>query len=264
MTKEKVWTGIRIVLHILGCALFMFIFSRVNVCRFYLFSHPYFEWIIAVLIMLVGYSFYFFFVRKYYITGFFVKFWLVFAGCIVLLTLIESLFIFSEHEYLKIFDAWYLKKLQLQSFGLMFARNATLVGLLVLLRMNHYYRKNYTQERKTNIQVSSIYNIVSNKTMITLNVDEIMYVQHQKNYTYFYMMDGRSYSQYISLVKVMEELPEDLFVYANRNTLINTKFHYTCKGGMLYFNEGVANQAAMEGISISKHYKNDLMDKIIM
>lgn len=264
VTKERIWVGIRTVLHILGCALFVDVFTRINVCRIFPYNHPYVEWLLAGAILLVGYSFYFYFVKKFYVSGFFAKFWCAFATAITILTALEFILLLPELQALLIYDALTYKLYIIQSIFLVFFRNMGLVGLLLILRMNHYYRVNYKEERKTNIQVNSTYSIISNKMTTTLNVDEIVYIQHQKNYTYFYMLDGRSYSQYISLVKVEEEMPDGMFEYANRNTLINIHHHYSYKNGTLYLNEGGAANDSLEGISISKHYKSMLMDKINM
>lgn len=264
VTKERIWVGIRTVLHILGCALFMYGFTRINVCRIYPYNYPYLDWILACFILLVGYSFYFFFVKKFYTTGFFGKFWLYVFLAITIMTIVEIVLLLPDFKIMQSCDRFRFKAYLLQSFFLVYFRNAGLVGLLVILRMNHYYRVNYKEERKTNIQVNSTYSIISNKMTTTLNVDEIVYIQHQKNYTYFYMLDGRSYSQYISLVKVEEEMPDGIFEYANRNTLINIHHHYSYKNGTLYLNEGGAANDSLEGISISKHYKSMLMDKINM
>lgn len=264
MVKEKFWKGFRIMLHILGCVIFMYGFSRINIIRFYPLLHPYYEIIFAALNILVGYSFFFYFVKKYYVTGYFVKFWIIFFLSIVVLTGVEMALLFPEYKNVQISGLLYYRRLLWHSISLIFLRDTAWVGLLITLRMNHYYRKNYIQEKIINAQANSIYNITNNHNTITLNISEIVAIQHQKNYTFFYLSDGRKYSQYISLVKVEESMPEGFFIRVSRSALINTKFHYTYDAGMLYLNENFASNINSIGVELSKHYKKEVLEKILV
>lgn len=215
----------RILLHIAIWGFFLYIFIPNSFLRPYPFYHPYKEWIIGLILMSFCYFNYFILIPRLYLTGFFKKYWIIFLSICLFFTGLEFLLLFPDFRLIKPSNFYYFNRIVIQSFSLVFIRNGGILSLFFLLKTNRFYTLQYQKEHKTIVQKTSQYNIAtSSKEVRSVNISDIVYIQHQKNYTYFHLIDGSCYSQYISLLKVESELPEGLFERINRSTLINTAF----------------------------------------
>ncbi|MBR6334111.1 MAG: LytTR family transcriptional regulator, partial [Bacteroidales bacterium] len=82
--------------------------------------------------------------------------------------------------------------------------------------LHKVYAKHIAESSRLNITVQG-----NNTVQVPLN--DIVYIRHQKNYSYFYLTDGKTLCQYISLSKIEESIPANTFVRINKSTLANMK-----------------------------------------
>ena len=57
-------------------------------------------------------------------------------------------------------------------------------------------------------------------TLETICISDIVYLVHERNYTYIRTLNGKQYSQYISLSNMENILPDKLFLRINKHVLI--------------------------------------------
>ncbi len=222
MEKSKtIW---RILLHLLFWAGFFYIFVVLNFFRPYPFYHPYKEWVIGAVIMAACYATYFWTVPKFYLNGFTKKFFLVsLAGCL-LLTVFEMAFLWNDIMPFAKQRPDLLTIYMLQMFVMILLRNGCLFGLFFILKTNRYYALELHKINTRHIAESSRLNItVQGNNTVQVPLNDIVYIRHQKNYSYFYLTDGKTLCQYISLSKIEESIPANTFVRINKSTLANMK-----------------------------------------
>lgn len=222
MLMKKYRTILRIIAHILFWILFVFYFVRNNVVRPFPALHPYKEWVIVILLMVSCYLTYWFVVPRYYLSGFWKKFYVSFFLLVTLLTLAEFFLLYVDfkmfvpivHSYVKLYYGRWI-------FG-MLIRNTCLLMLFFILRTNEHYHDLLRMQQRASIYEDSLYHILVGKNEVkTVKISDIVYLAHQKNYTYFHLRNGEKYSMYVSMSKVEEELPSAMFRRINRNIIVN-------------------------------------------
>lgn len=260
MKRYKVF--FRVVFHIVFWVCFFIYFTVNNNLRPFPSLHPYKEYLIGLGVLISSYLVYFFLTPRYYLAGYFKYFYIG----VVLLLFSLTLFEFSLlHDDLLLwrqaFPEDYRLGLMLQIIILVLLRNACFIGLFFLLRTNRYYLKNIQAERMGLLQNTSYYNIVlSMKEVKTVKITDIMYIRHQKNYSYFYMSDGVHYAQYMSLTKVMGELPKTLFMRISRNTIVNTRYIVNYKKGILSLQSLRVEGIEETNLPVSQTYKKEVKE----
>ena len=111
-----------------------------------------------------------------------------------------------------------------QIFVMIMLRDASILGLFFIMRTNRHYAKALKKERHARIKESSLFYINPVKgSVVQVMVGDVVYIHHKKNYSYFFLSDGKSLCQYISLFKIEENLPKDTFVRINKSTIVNRK-----------------------------------------
>ncbi len=212
----------RILLHLLFWASFFYIFIVCNFFRPYPFYHPYKEWVLGFLIMAACYATYFWTVPRFYLNGYTKKFFLVsLAGCL-LLTAFEMGFLWNDIMPFAKQRPDLRSIYMLQMFVMILLRDGCLVGLFFILKTDQYYAAELHKINTKHIAESSLLTIaVQNNNTVQVPLKDIVYIRHQKNYSYYYLTDGRNLCQYISLSKIEENIPADTFVRINKNTLLN-------------------------------------------
>lgn len=230
-SKKKVK---HIIFHLAVWGTFFYIFIPNSFLRPYPFFHPYKEWIVGLILMSFCYINYFVLIPRLYLTGFTKKYWIVFLISILFSTFLEFLLITPDLILFKPSLTNFFNRVFVQSLLLVFIRNGGMMGLFFLLKTNLFFEQLHLKEHQEIIKKNNYYDItISSKEVKTINIQKIVYIQHRKNYTYFYLTDGSCYSQYISLLKVESELPEGNFVRINRSTLANTTFPSKIENGTL-------------------------------
>ena len=212
----------RILFHLGFWAGFFYIFVVLNFFRPYPFYHPYKELVIGAVIMAACYATYFWTVPKFYLNGFTKKFFLVsLAGCL-LLAVFEMGFLWNDIMPFAKQRPDLLTIDMLQMFVMILLRNGCLLGLFFILKTNQYYAAELHKVYAKHIAESSRLNItVQGNNTVQVPLNDIVYIRHQKNYSYFYLTDGKTLCQYISLSKIEESIPANTFVRINKNTLVN-------------------------------------------
>lgn len=248
----------RFFFHFAIWAIFFYIFIPNSFLRPFPFYHQYKEWIIGFALMGVCYLNYFILTPRIYLTGFVKRYWIIFLSLNLIFTALEFLLLSSDLQAL-IVPNNYHRLLIIQSFALAFIRNGGIIGLFFLLKTNQYYVKQYQKEYQTVVQKTQEYNImISSKEIKTVHIDDIAYIQHQKNYTYFHLTDGSCYSQYISLSKVESELPDNHFVRLNRSTLANKNFPSRLENETLLMTMPNGSTLAL---AVSPKFKDNIIQK---
>ena len=225
MLMKKYRTIWKIIAHILFWILFVFYFVRNNVVRPFPTLHPYKEWVIALLLMGSCYLTYFFIVPRYYLSGYWQKFYVSFFLLATLLTIAEFFLLYVDfkmfvpivHSYVKLYYGRWI-------FG-MFIRDICLLMLFFILRTNEHYHDFLRMQQRASLYEDSSYHIFVGKNEVkTVKISDIVYLVHQKNYTYFHLRNGEKYSMYVSMSKVEEELPSPRFRRINRKTIVNSDY----------------------------------------
>ncbi|MBR4136655.1 MAG: LytTR family transcriptional regulator [Bacteroidales bacterium] len=222
MKKDKAFW--RILTHLLFWVFFFYIFVMLNFFRPYPFYHPYKEWIIGIVIMAACYATYFWTVPRFYLNGFTIKFFIVsFVGCL-LLTAFEMGFLWNDIMPIAKRRPSLLTVYLLQMFVMILLRDCCLVGFFFILRTNHHYSMELRRVNTQLVQESALFSInIGKGNSVTVPLSDIVYIRHQKNYSYFYLVDGKSLCQYISLSKIEEDMPSDLFSRINKSVLVNKR-----------------------------------------
>ena len=98
------------------------------------------------------------------------------------------------------------------------------------------------------------------ETIETINISDISYILHERNYTYLYTIDGNRYCKYCSLSSMEELLPENLFIRVNRNTIIhlNKITSYTEDSVSILY----GNPAQDISFTLSEKYVPNIREKI--
>lgn len=222
MEMGKIKKGVVIVVHLLMWFFFFYMFVRNNFSKIGFSYNPHKEWALGCALMILCYLNYFFITPRFYLAGYIRKFWMVLLSVLIVFTACEYLLFMPELKLFKPIYYPYYERYVVQKYLLSFIRNSAVVIFFTFLKSNHYFVHQYQTERKVLMTQASVYNIiVSGKEVKPVNINDIVFIQHQKNYTYFHLADGSIYSQYISLLKVEEELPEALFMRISRSALIN-------------------------------------------
>ncbi len=208
--------------------------------------------------MAICYLNYFVITPRLYLAGYVKKYWIVLCATLLLFTAFEFVFLIPEIKIVKpLYYYLSFTRYLVKSITLVFIRNGGIVLLFTLLKSNQYYISQYQVERKAVVEQTSHYNIVvSSKKIKTVRIQDIVYIQHQKNYTYFHLIDGSSYAQYISLLKVVEELPEGKFLQISRSTLVNTLFPMQLDNNTLTVETA---EGKVVSLAVSPKYREELL-----
>lgn len=215
---------LRISLHLLFWICFFFLFIQGNWLRPYAAYHPYKEWIIGTFILVGCYLVYGWIVPRYYVNGFFLKCFFALAFVWIIICLTELMLIQADMEQLKaVFPARYYMRHLPERYLLVCLRNASLLAVFFLLRTNRHYIEEYTATRHLLTQKGNVI-VFPKSPEEDIILSEVVYIQHHKNYTFFYMANESVLKRYISLLKTEELLPADKFVRINRNTIVNKEY----------------------------------------
>jgi len=216
----------RISLHLLFWICFFFLFIQGNWLRPYAAFHPYKEWIIGILILVGCYLVYGWIVPRYYVNGFFLKCFFVITLVWLTLCVAELLLIQTDVErFMSVLPSKYYFRRLVKMYLLVCLRNAAFLAVFFLLRTNRHYMEAYATTRYWLGQKGDV--IVFPKSSDKeegIAFNEVVYIQHHKNYTFFYLVDDSVQKRYISLLKAEEMLPADKFVRINRNTIVNKAY----------------------------------------
>lgn len=253
-------TILKVLFHLLFWVAFFWYFTTNNNLRPFPAVHLYKEYVIAAVILVASYLVYFFLTPKYYLAGYLDRFVMSVVVLVLALNIFEFTLLRNDLLLWKTaFPREYYEPHYLQMFLLVMVRNICILGFFFLLRSNRHYAELNRAERKGLLNNTSYYNIVvSSKQVETVKVTEIMYVRHQKNYSYFYLSDGTHYPQYVSLTKVIEELPESLFLRISRSTIINTAYIMRFEKDIFTL-QAIREAAVVEAnLPISATYKDEV------
>ncbi len=214
-----------VLIHLIFWIIFVYLFVHNNILRNFPAVDQYKEYLIALMIMISSYINYFILVPRYYIPGYFAKFNTFFLLLILCLTSFEVAILYEDFQIVKQIIVTNPSRYGLQNILLITLRNFCILSLFFILKTSQYYRKRIQLEQKAFVNNQSCFNIiVSNNCIKTVKLDEIVYLNHKKNYTFFHLSNGEVYQMYISMSKIEDMLPKKDFIRVNRNIIINIKY----------------------------------------
>ncbi|MDR2010233.1 MAG: LytTR family transcriptional regulator DNA-binding domain-containing protein [Bacteroidales bacterium] len=100
----------------------------------------------------------------------------------------------------------------------------------------------------------------SDKEIKIINISDIVYLSHHKNYTYFHMITGKKYFQYISLKRVEELFPQKTCLRINKSNIIMFSQVIDYNSTLVTLN--LIENEKQVSLQISTKYKEDVLSKL--
>lgn len=99
-------------------------------------------------------------------------------------------------------------------------RNSALLLFFFVIKIFENERQTLENERIA-LEKKGFICVPDHKDTVTLiSIFDILYIVHEKNYTYIHTLDGTKYCKYTSLSNMALLLPDNLFLRINRQTII--------------------------------------------
>lgn len=221
------------------------------------------ELLSALIVLLMLYINYFIIIPRFFLKKKYGLFFLYSLLSIVLATVMEIILVAPNIRtcYPPSLTENEIQKLIMKSTLMVGFRNAAFFMLFFVVKILKNEIQLLEKERNALMKLRGELCISNGKEgMSIINISEIFFISHERNYTYIYTQDGCKYCQYVSLSKMEKILPNSLFFRINKNIIIPitritdyTETSVTISGG---------NPVCEHTFYLSCKYVSDIKDKI--
>jgi hypothetical protein len=222
-TKMKKQNLFKIICHITFILGLLWCFQSFSFLRPAPYGAIYKECIVALVLLLMLYINYLVFIPKLFLKRKYDLFLILSLTSVFAATAVEMIYLIPDIK--DCYPASFTEQekcnaIIMHSFFVC-GRNMAFLLFFFILRILENEKRTLERERNALMELKGEICIPNGKDgMKIINISDIFYLSHERNYTYIYTMDGCRYCQYISLSKRENLLPKDLFCRINRNVIV--------------------------------------------
>ncbi|MDL2228005.1 LytTR family transcriptional regulator DNA-binding domain-containing protein [Odoribacter sp. OttesenSCG-928-L07] len=181
------------------------------------------ELLCVLLIAIMVYLNYFCFIPKFFQSGKFVLYWTV-AILSIFVAGFGEYFLLKPHIsicFANSFSYEEIKGILRVSFGLITLRDFGFFMFFFVLRLYNDLFKRTILEKQALTKQTNYVSIISSKSgsVITVMLDDIVYISQKRNYTTFHLTNGNKCEQYSSLANVEQTFPGNTCLRINKNSM---------------------------------------------
>ncbi len=213
----------QIVLHSIFWAIVCYFFTRYSYLRPLAVTDMYKEYLTVLFIMTMVYINYLFLIPRYFLSGRFKTFFLL-STCVIVLTGIGEFFLVKSNidqctaAYITREERPYFYKIFII---LLIIRDLCFLLFFFLMKLYRDLLAKYKFERQVIAEKSHTITVMeSSKEARVIKIKDIVYLSYNQNYTKFHMLNGKVYSQYISLKNVESLLPQESYLRINKGNIV--------------------------------------------
>lgn len=94
---------------------------------------------------------------------------------------------------------------------------------------------NMDSEKKSEFR-EEYYGIQNSVRSKKIQIDDILYLKKEKKYTIFHCIDGNRYKERTAISKIHQQLPQDRFVFVDKDCVANLKYASALESYVLKLN----------------------------
>ncbi len=251
------------IIHFLVAVIFWLIifhfFMNHSILRPFCIHHAYKELIVVGIIIIAVYFNYFILIPKLFLKGEVILFFSLAILSIVLTAVVELCIVQSDIRHCfsgmtpSEYNSYLISLLILITF-----RNSGFFILFFLFRIYRHIEEVLLQNQRTfadKMKQIGISTSANKEVLVALK--DITYLECERNKTTFYLINGRSYSQYSSLIDMEEIIPKNLYVRVNRSTILMYKYVVSFTDSMV--NIKVDKEGELKSFKISNTNKENVL-----
>jgi len=214
--KQIYFFNSRIATHVLFWVVYYVIFSLIWATNQDLTASFFLEFILLPLRIMAVYITIYYLLPKFLLNEEYLKFIIGYTGLILVAAFFQRIFIHVFYESLLLNNS----SQGLFSFK-MLLRATVLINTTVFLVLSFKIFQLFLIEKGMNKKKSSKYlELRADRRIHRVNIDEILFVEGQGNYTTYHLLDKSKITAYGSIKKALENLPEN-FVRVHKSFIIN-------------------------------------------
>ncbi|MDL2312456.1 LytTR family transcriptional regulator DNA-binding domain-containing protein [Bacteroidales bacterium OttesenSCG-928-B11] len=214
---------LQLILHSAFWFVIFYFFTRNSFLRPLAIATPYKEYLSVLFVMIMIYVNYFYLIPKYFLSKKFKIFFPLAIGTIVVAVMSEF-FLVKPNIYQC--ASGYLPAEEFPKYYrilvmLLFFRNLCFLLFFFLLKLYQDLLEKYRLEKQTFAdRTHCITILLPSKKAKIVRIEDIVYLSHDQNYTYFHMTNGKKHPQYVSLKDVEDTLPKDFSLRINKKYIV--------------------------------------------
>ncbi|MDR2008866.1 MAG: LytTR family transcriptional regulator DNA-binding domain-containing protein [Bacteroidales bacterium] len=181
------------------------------------------EYIYLAMIIFMVYFNYLFLIPKYFQKGKLAIYWIITVLSILLVSVGEYLLFkpITINCYPKDLKKEILSHYLQVQFFLCTIKNICFFLFFFVVRLYQDMSSKYIAESRAIANTAHTIAVMkSDKDIEIIKTSDIVYMSHNRNYTYFHMIDGKKYFQYIPLKMVGKLLPQKTFLRISKSNII--------------------------------------------